>query len=99
MPRNPETATFQEVVCDLTASLPLTQPPVERAFTHTVPEGVMLDSGAAPAGCGFWQEATNRTFHSLCAIGVYTHRLEAPGNMQTDLQDALTVFSELEYVR
>jgi uncharacterized protein (DUF169 family) len=89
----------------LTESLNLTQPPVGIAFTETVPPGVARYTGLAPAGCRFWQDATRATFatvardHELCAIGVYTHNLQTPGPVQTDLQDTLKVCEDLGYVR
>jgi uncharacterized protein (DUF169 family) len=89
----------------LTDTLDLRQPPVAIAFTDAVPEGVTPYTGPAPAGCRFWQEAASRVFatvprdHALCAIGVYTHHLESPAGVQTDLQDALKVFGDLGYVR
>jgi hypothetical protein len=75
------------------------------AFTDTVPAGVPPYAGLAPAGCRFWQEATGRVFatvsrdHDLCAVGVYTHHLASTVLLRTDLQDALKVFTDLEYVR
>jgi len=95
----------------LSESLHLTQPPVGVAFADSVPEGVKTYSGAAPAGCRFWQEATTRVFatvpkdHELCSIGMYTHHMmDEPGvgdgpQVQTDLGDALKVFGDLGYVR
>jgi len=89
--------TFLRTLAEtLTESLHLSQPPVAISFT---------DTGSAPAGCRFWQDAANRVFatvgrdHALCAIGVYTHNLESSGSVQTDLQDALKVFGDLGYVR
>jgi uncharacterized protein (DUF169 family) len=89
----------------LTDSLHLSLPPVGIAFTDTLPPNVTPYTGVAPAGCRFWQEATQRVFatvqrdHELCAIGVYTHHLESTGAGQADLEDALKVFSDLGYVR
>jgi uncharacterized protein (DUF169 family) len=89
----------------LTKSLKLRQPPISISFAQTVPEGVGSFEGNVPAGCRFWQEAATKVFttsaadHSLCAIGVYTHHLHTSPAQQTDLQDALKVFSDLGYVR
>ena len=73
--------TFLRTLAEtLTESLHLSQPPVAISFT---------DTGSAPAGCRFWQDAANRVFatvgrdHALCAIGVYTHNLESSGSVQT----------------
>ncbi|HEY1759952.1 MAG TPA: DUF169 domain-containing protein [Bryobacteraceae bacterium] len=89
----------------LSESLHLTQAPVGVAFADSVPDGVKTYSGAAPAGCRFWQEATTQVFatlpkdHDLCSIGMYTHHMEDGPQVQTDLGDALKVFGDLGYVR
>ena len=89
----------------LTDSLHLNLPPVGISFTDALPAGVTPYAEVAPAGCRFWQEATQRVFatvprdHELCAIGVYTHHLKSTGAVQTDLEDALKVFGDLGYVR
>src|ERR1700733_2289471 len=95
----------RELSAILTASLDLKQPPVAVSFTDTVPGNVNMHAGRAPAGCSFWQDGAHTAFattaadHSLCAIGVYTHNLQPSPAQQTDLMDALKVFSELDYVR
>ena len=89
----------------LTTSLRLAHPPVAISLTDTVPAGVAMWSGASPAGCRFWQEATQRTFatsprdHDLCSIGTYTHNLEGTEATNADLGLALKVFADLTYVR
>jgi len=96
---------YSEIANALTEALALTQPPVAVCLSDRVPEGVPLWSGAAPAGCRFWQEAGSRVFatsaadHERCAIGQYTHGLDMSAAAQTDLQDALKVFADLTYVR
>jgi uncharacterized protein (DUF169 family) len=95
----------RELAGVLTASLDLKQRPVALSFTDTVPGGVKMHAGRAPAGCSFWQDgahtafATNAADHSLCAIGVYTHNLQPSPAQQADLMEALKVFGELDYVR
>ena len=95
----------RELAAILTASLDLKQPPVALSFADTVPGGVKMHTGRAPAGCSFWQDGAHAAFattaadHSLCAIGVYTHNLQSSPAQQTDLMDALKVFGELDYVR
>ena len=95
----------ENIATTLTDSLQLSHAPVAIAFTDTLPEGVIPYAGIAPAGCRFWQEATRSVFatvprdHELCAIGVYTHHLQHPANVDTDLQEALDVFGALGYVR
>jgi uncharacterized protein (DUF169 family) len=89
----------------LAASLDLQQPPIAISFSDTIPEGIKAHAGRVPAGCKFWQDAAREAFatsaadHNLCAIGVYTHNLQASPAQQTDLMDALKVFGDLEYVR
>jgi uncharacterized protein (DUF169 family) len=89
----------------LTDSLKLTQPPVAICLTESVPDGVEMWSGHSPAGCRFWQEATNKVFatsaadHNLCAIGMHTHNLDMTPASMADLGDALKVFAQLTYVR
>ncbi len=96
---------MEDVARNLTESLHLRQPPVGIAFADSVPAGVAVYGGTAPAGCRFWQEAASRVFatvakdHELCAIGIYTHHLESSGTVNTDLQDAMKVFGDLGYVR
>ncbi len=96
---------MKDVARNLTESLHLRQPPVGIAFADSVPAGVAVYGGTAPAGCRFWQEAASRVFatvakdHELCAIGIYTHHLESSGTVNTDLQDAMKVFGDLGYVR
>ncbi|HYZ85902.1 MAG TPA: DUF169 domain-containing protein [Bryobacteraceae bacterium] len=97
--------TILEAAQALTDALQLSQRPVGMAFTDTIPAGVPAYSGLVPAGCRFWQEATQRVFatvprdHELCAVGVYTHHMVQTEGVQSDLQDALRVFGELQYVR
>lgn len=96
---------YQKVAQILSASLDLRQPPVAICFTQSAPSGAGEHTGRVPAGCRFWEDAAHSTFlttatdHNLCAIGVYTHNLQTSPAQQTDLIDALTVFSDLGYVR
>jgi uncharacterized protein (DUF169 family) len=89
----------------LTQSLDLKQSPIGVSLTDSKPPAVPDWTGAAPAGCRFWQEAAARVFatsaadHDLCAIGVYTHHLESPPAVQSELGAALRVLGELGYVR
>src|SRR5579884_2266866 len=98
-------SSFATFAKSLTDSLQLTQPPVAVAFSDSIPEGVKTYTGAAPAGCRFWQEAATQVFatlpkqHELCLIGMYTHHIEIAPSAMTDLQDALKVFGDLGYVR
>ncbi|AXC09774.1 hypothetical protein ACPOL_0395 [Acidisarcina polymorpha] len=88
----------------LAAALELRQPPVALGFSRFIPSGMSEHTGRVPAGCRFWEDAADAAFatsaadHSLCAIGVYTHRLQESPAQQSDLMDALKVFGELGYV-
>lgn len=96
---------YAKLAATLAASLDLQQPPVALSFTDSLPAGIKTYSGRVPAGCRFWQDAASEAFatspadHNLCAIGVYTHNLQASPAQQTDLMDALKVFADLDYVR
>ncbi len=89
----------------LTRALGLRQPPVALCFTESVPQGVGEHNGRVAAGCRFWQDAATASFatsaadHSMCAVGVYTHNLPFSPAATVDLQEALRVFGELDYVR
>jgi uncharacterized protein (DUF169 family) len=94
------------LAANLTSSLKLTRPPIAVAFSNVAPADIPAYQGAAPAGCFFWQEAARRTFvtsskdHALCAIGIYTHHLAAPGsNYAAELGEALSAMTNLNYVR
>jgi uncharacterized protein (DUF169 family) len=96
---------YQTIAQSLSESLNLQQPPVAICFAESTPEGVYGHVGMVPAGCRFWEDAAHGAFsttvadHRLCAIGVYTHNLQASPAQQIDLSDALKVFSDLGYVR
>jgi uncharacterized protein (DUF169 family) len=100
--RNTNYAAIAET---LTSCLGLRQHPVAICFSDSVPNGIEERADRVPAGCRFWQDAATAAFatsasdHELCAIGVYTHHLQTSPAQQTDLMDALKVFSQLGYVR
>jgi len=89
----------------LTGALKLAQPPIALCLTDAVPPGVRSWQGRVPAGCQFWQEAARGVFatsprdHDLCAIGTFTHNLEATESHEADRRDALKVFADLGYTR
>ncbi|HXE12581.1 MAG TPA: DUF169 domain-containing protein [Bryobacteraceae bacterium] len=96
---------FREMAHKLTESVSLSLPPVAVCFVDQVPEGVNNWLGRAPAGCRFWQEAATTVFatspddHGLCSIGMFTHNLKTTPEQDTDRDDSLKVFADLEYVR
>lgn len=97
--------SYAALAHELIDLLHLDQAPVAISFSNEAPAGARTYDGQAPAGCRFWQDATQRTFttsvrdHELCAIGIHTHNLETSPAQQKDLMDALKVFADLGYVR
>jgi uncharacterized protein (DUF169 family) len=97
--------THEALARALTDALDLVLPPVAVSLTDTVPEGVPMYRGHAPAGCVFWQEATRSTFatapsdHGRCAVGMYTHNLVRTPAEDAELGAALSIFANLGYVR
>lgn len=90
----------------LTSALELTLAPVAISFPADAPAGVARFEGVVPAGCVFWQHATQRVFvttakdHALCSIGVHTHHLANPVPAhRAELAEALKSMTELDYVR
>jgi uncharacterized protein (DUF169 family) len=102
---NTSDADFAKLADILSGCLDLEQAPIAICFADTVPEGVHQHAGRVPAGCRFWQDAAKAAFattardHELCAIGIYTHHLETSQVQQADLNDALKIFAQLDYVR
>ncbi len=98
-------SSYASLAESLTGALRLERPPIAVCFADAVPPGVKPFAGSVPAGCRFWQEASDGVFstvaqnHDLCGIGIYTHNLDASPAAQKDLGDALKVFADLGYVR
>ena len=99
-------SNFTTQAGQLEESLQLSLPPVAIAFVDDLPEGIPSYEEVAPAGCYFWQEASQRVFstsakdHDLCAIGVHTHNLEGASESQpVELMTALEAMQGLDYVR
>lgn len=101
----PTNHAYAKLSAELVEALHLDRSPVAICFADTVPEGLTAPANRVPAGCRFWEDATNGAFatsagdHSMCAIGVYTHNLEPSPAQQADLMDAIKVFGDLGYVR
>lgn len=89
----------------LNECLQLRQVPIAVSCADSVPAGIGEHAGRVPAGCRFWQDASQRTFatsaadHEMCAIGVYTHNLQPSEHQEADLIDALNIFEKLGYLR
>jgi uncharacterized protein (DUF169 family) len=100
-----QTNEYSQLAANLATFLDLRQPPVAISFTESIPAGLGAHEGRVAAGCRFWQDAATTAFatsaadHSMCSIGVYTHNLPFSAAASADLQDALKVFAELDYVR
>lgn len=97
---------YRQIAETIRTSLRSAIPPIAVTFTDNLPEGIPLHSGAAPAGCVFWEEAARGAFatssgdHQLCAIGVHTHNFaDPPASQSTELTAVLSVLAQMEYVR
>src|SRR5215831_17367952 len=99
------TTDYLALARSLEDSLRLQVPPISVSLTDQVPSGVSAFTGRAPAGCAFWEEAAKGAFatsardHDLCAIGTFTHNLDATAAHEADRRDTLRVFADLGYVR
>src|SRR2546423_5429476 len=91
----------------LTEALKLRTPPIAVCLTvsETLPTGISPQAPRAAAGCVFWEKAaagafaTSASDHANCAIGTFTHNLDATAAHEVDRRDALAVFADLGYVR
>lgn len=98
---------YRDAARTLEQSLKLAFSPVAVCLVQEPPAGVGAYSGpSVPAGCVFWQEGAKGAFvtsaadHALCAVGVYTHNLaDAPPTQRTELEAALKIMAELDYLR
>jgi uncharacterized protein (DUF169 family) len=75
-------------------------------YLETAPEGVEAFSGTAPSGCTFWKlAASGRGFYTVpddhlnCPIGSYTHAIDLPPERASELQQMLSLLSDIGYVR
>lgn len=99
-------STYKTQAEQLEGSLRLSLAPVAIGFSDDLPSGISSYEEVAPAGCYFWQEASQKVFstsardHELCAIGVHTHNLAGASEIQTgELMTALEAMQGLDYVR
>ena len=90
----------------LTAALQLTRRPVAVAFRDEPPDGVERLAGAQPSGCTFWSiAAQGRAFytapedHYNCPIGSYTHHIPLPKDREHELNDTLSLMTDIGYIR
>jgi uncharacterized protein (DUF169 family) len=98
---------YAAVARTLTETLALRQPPIAVSLRigDTVPAGISTTAPRVAAGCVFWEKAARGGFatsaadHANCAIGTFTHNMDATAAHEVDRRDALTVFADLGYVR
>ncbi|HEX5108366.1 MAG TPA: DUF169 domain-containing protein [Vicinamibacterales bacterium] len=90
----------------LTDALQLTRRPVAVAFQDQPPDGVARLAGSQPSGCTFWSlAAEGRVFytapedHYNCPIGSYTHNIPLPKEREHELNDTLSIMSDIGYLR
>jgi uncharacterized protein (DUF169 family) len=90
----------------LDAALTLPRRPVGVAFRDSPPAGVEEFGGVEPAGCSFWRlAAEGRVFYTVpsdhynCAIGSYTHSIPLPPERAPELEQTLSLMSDIGYVR
>ena len=99
-------ADYRALERTLTDALQLTRRPVAVTFRDDAPAGVERLAGSQPSGCTFWSIAsTGRVFytapedHYNCPIGSYTHHIPLPREREHELNDTLSLMSELGYLR
>jgi len=86
-------------------TLNLTHRPVAIAFLDSEPGDLQQFKGSRPAGCSFWQIASQGlTFYTLpadhynCAIGSYTHNIELPPDRAGELNETLGLMMNIGYI-
>jgi uncharacterized protein (DUF169 family) len=85
--------------------LGLRRPPVAVSFRDTPPPGVSRVA-TGPSSCSYWKLAgegraffTEAADHYNCAIGAYTHNVEAPPEVNKQLEGTVTWMVGLGYLR
>ena len=76
------------------------------SFLSAAPEGVTKFTGTTPSSCSFWRLAsegaafyTEPSDHFNCPIGSYTQAIDLPAPRSGELEQVLTLMSEIGYVR
>ena len=98
---------YPAIARTLTDALKLRQPPIAVCLRvgDTLPEAIATNAPRVAAGCVFWEKAAHGGFatsaadHANCAIGTFTHNMDATAAHEVDRRDALKVFADLGYVR
>jgi uncharacterized protein (DUF169 family) len=86
--------------------LGLRRPPVAVTFRNAPPAGIPRVDRAGPSSCTYWKlAAEGRTFyteapdHYNCPIGAYTHGVEAPAEVNKELEGVVSTMLSLGYLR
>ncbi len=102
MAEMPDYGSIEEKILRLTGA---SRRPVAIAFLDRIPAGVARFEGSEPSSCSYWRlAAAGRTFYTIpadhwnCPIGGYTHNTLS-GEQMPDLQQVLTLMSDIGYVR
>mgnify|MGYP001304265362 CR=1 FL=1 len=84
----------------------LTSAPVAIAFLPAPPAGVSRVDRAAPAGCGYWKQAsegqafyTTADDHANCPVGAFTHGVTLSPEKGQELQALVGTMIELKYLK
>jgi uncharacterized protein (DUF169 family) len=86
--------------------LGLHRAPVAIAFLSEPPSGLPRIDRAQPAGCGYWERAsegqaffTTADDHMNCPVGAFTHGVELPAATSAELQSLIGTMIELKYLK
>ena len=97
---------FTDISRRLSKALGLEKKPVAIGFSDDMPENHARPRQPVSAGCQFWELGMNSAMvtdandHKHCAIGIYTHNLEAaPKSQNAELSATLSAMQGLDYVR
>ena len=96
---------FDPTLVDRLTTLQLRHRPVAISFLPEPPPGLERIR-TAPAGCGYWKEASQgRAFyttaddHGNCPVGAFTHGVSLPPARMEELQGMLGTMIELKYIK
>src|SRR5688572_11172011 len=91
---------------ELTAAFELRRRPIAIAFQDAPPAGVTRFAGSVPSGCSFWRiAAEGATFYTVpsdhynCAVGSHTHHIELPKERAGELEQTVSLMTQLHYIR
>jgi len=91
---------------ELAAAFQLRRRPIAIAFQDAPPAGVPPFAGTVPSGCSFWRiAAEGATFYTVpsdhynCAVGSHTHHIELPKERAGELEQTVSLMTQLHYIR